>query len=375
MADVPIRKVVASAGAILDAMLTYHSAEAQVEEQSPCLVVLEGGIEYPLDNLKADILTRALPRDIPLPPLSHKSEDGEVHIQTPPLPEVQSAFGALPEVQTGWSPLREFGLMVGIPGEMLDPRKFDTAKALCLFEALPEERQPEAFKLVARSLAVGRVSLWVAELFLDVYSEGWRQLDDSPYTTITATAQSDFLINNLSVRRRARGQIEAVLWFLDMVNWTDRATTIPPGQEFLPPGGGDQGGGGEVRDFALGAEIAAGDERLAPERDLFYRDELKCSCLEALGRYFGSRRYVAYVYRLPSGQLVIILDSPVIGNAAYLFLVPLPGAGNPEDWINDAIRPKGELRSAPDDRRGTFRRRFIHARAWKEKVLKYLQGL
>ena len=109
-------------------------------------------------------------------------------------------------------------------------------------------------------------------------------------------------------------------------------------------------------------------------RDDFYRNRLKCVCLATKEKsYFGDKRYVAYVYR--GEQVVIILDSPEIGNAAYIFLIQGLGGPEADAWITDAVRTKGDLASSTPEKRGTFRRRFIHAAGWQDRLERYLWDL
>ena len=186
-----------------------------------------------------------------------------------------------------------------------------------------------------------------------------------------------------SAREDLEIEISCIQLFFEMIDWSIRSRQLPPDQQFLPPGLWPRQEPEEQQIIApaqdeqleLGEEaIAADDVRVDTSRDAYYMGELTClHRLEPQG-WFGSRRYVAYIYQAPSKEMIAILDCAQLGNAAYIFRVGTPVQDLPSAWMADAGQTKLVLLTRPHDRRGTFVRRFVHAVGWQTRLRDWLEG-
>ncbi len=281
---------------------------------------------------------------------------------------------ALDDAIDGWLPQfdgesAEFVSLIGLTGAEL------TISGLieCM-EALDEHSFPRALTLFMRKtamLAVGSLAM-----------SRFRELADNPATrhlaNLSPPLNLDELSNVIDIFSQDLGVCVHVLGCLE---WSARARDVPDGQQFLPPGfwprAEPQAEGAvpaEDEQLQLGAEeVAAEDERVEVDRDAYYMGELGCLSRLEPQAWFGGRRYIAYIYRALSGELIAILDSATPGNAAYIFRVGTPFKGQPDAWKNDAANTKYELLTRPEDRKGTFIRRFIHAVRWKKRLRQWLE--
>jgi len=250
---------------------------------------------------------------------------------------------------------------------------YDLSQGLDLLE---ESKVPHAVAIIQRQIAISGVVCIMIEAVRRLSGDPTRRhlVNISPATF--AGLEEDY--------KGAFENLQAYIDVLQALDWSIRSRELPPDQQFLPPGFWPRGepqpdqepaAPAEDEQLELGLEeIPDEDERLNEKRDRYYMHTLRCIKRLEPQKWFGGRRYVAYIYRALSGELLAILDCGTPGNAAYIFRVGTPVEGQADAWMKQAGQSKWVLLTLPEDRRGTFIRRFIHALGWPERLKEWLEG-
>jgi hypothetical protein len=157
--------------------------------------------------------------------------------------------------------------------------------------------------------------------------------------------------------------------------WWNQCLPTGPLGEFLPPGEWPRTEPDPTADPAPDEpepDVQETDPRVNQDRLPVYR-RLGCNRVVEAGTWFRQRNYVAYLFSLPNGTIVAVLDTAAYGNAAYVFLVARRDELVTRAWAIDAQRTKGEL--VHEGVGPTFQQRLTHHGDWEGRLEMLLEEL
>jgi hypothetical protein len=300
-------------------------------------------------------------------------------VLAPAFVQVDAAFRLrYPEAQTVTEDFTEIiaGFRTGILGLKV---------SLANYERLDHVLQDRVMRLARQRYAFEQLRVVVEEWRLaEIRNRQVGQLTDSPEPLLTGRG-NEALNQQIEIAKwkKAAG---IALAFIGRIQWEEAALAIEG--DVLPTGPWPRAAAAEpdpvqlqeeralVEPLEFGDELALqeNDDRVEAERDRLYTQELGCRRLEVRG-FLGNQRYIAYVYRTPSGRLATIFECPEFGNATFVFLITPGPNTSPTDWQKDLARTRYELRTAPADQRGTFLKAFYHTKNWWDNLSKFIRAL